>query len=74
MEDGPFWIYTHIQNKKNTFKKSTKKKKTQVDNIARKSISDTAGATLPVHTGYRGTKVGGVEACSSLTFAIWVAV
>lgn len=71
LEDGPFWIYTHIQNKK--ILKSTKKK-TQVDNIARKSISDTAGATLPVHTGYRGTKVGGVEACSSLTFAIWVAV
>ena len=71
MEDGPFWIYTHIQNKK--ILKSTKKK-TQVDNIARKSISDTAGATLPVHTGYRGTKVGGVEACSSLNFAIWVAV
>ena len=64
--------YTHTNKTKKYL--SLLKKKTQVDNIARKSISDTAGATLPVHTGYRGTKVGGVEACSSLTFAIWVAV
>lgn len=38
LEDGPFWIYTHIQNKKNTFKKSTKKKKPKLTTLPGKAL------------------------------------
>lgn len=48
LEDGHFWIYIHIQKKKNFFMST---KKAQVDDIARISTSDTPRATLPPPRG-----------------------